>query len=183
MMLSAHRYRNCYFIGRLAAFSLAGAVAGEAGAVINTFFHYYHLSAASSILFGSLMITISLSSLFESSFPGQMWLAKRFSKINSSLTLLILRDKPLATFLFGFLTISLPCGQSLLVFSACALSGSMPIGLLNGFFFALLTSPSLLFSMHLHTIIKRHKKYYLQLTNLLALLVGIGALCRGLAEL
>lgn len=183
MMLGAHRFRFFYFAGRLFSFTVAGALAGEAGAVLNVFLNYYHLSAGASLLFGALIFGTGFLGLLGRSFPGQSAIAKLMARANGSLSLLILRDQPLATFLFGFLTIALPCGQSLVVFSACALSGSLLIGLLNGFAFALLTSPALFFAMHAHALLGSAKRYYQSATNLIALAVGIIALCRGFAEL
>jgi sulfite exporter TauE/SafE len=126
---------------------------------------------------------IGFVSLLGRSYPGQAWIAKIMSKANAPLSLLMLRDQPLATFLFGFLAIALPCGQSLVVFSACALSGNLAVGLLNGFAFALLTSPSLFFAMHAHAFLGNRKKYWISAGNYLAIAVGAIAICRGLAEL
>jgi uncharacterized protein len=183
MMIGAHRYRYFYFFGRLFSFTLAGTIAGELGAVLNVIFNQYHISAAASLLFGGFILLIGTFGLLERSFPGQASLAKFMAKGNHSLSLLMLRDKPLATFIFGFMTIALPCGQSLVVFSACALSGSALIGMVNGFAFALLTSPSLFFAMRAHRLLGGAKKYYNTATNAIALIVGIIAFCRGLAEL
>jgi uncharacterized protein len=183
MMLSAHRFRYFYFAGRLFAFTLAGATAGEVGAVLNIFFHRYHISATASLLFGSIILMTGLYGLIGKSYPGQATFAKFAAKANGPIALLMLRDQPLATFLFGFFTIALPCGQSLVVFSACALSGSLWIGMLNGFAFALLTSPALFFAMHAHALLGGAKQYYQSAGHVIALLVGVIALCRGFAEL
>lgn len=183
MMLGAHRYRYCYFFGRLFAFTFAGAVAGELGAVLNVIFNQYHIAAAASLFFGGFIFLLGVFGLAGRSFPGQASIAAFMGKANQSLTLLMLRDTPLTTFIFGFMTIALPCGQSLVVFSACALSGSALTGMLNGFAFALLTSPSLFFAMRAHTLLRGAKKYYHTATNAIALVVGGIAFCRGLAEL
>lgn len=183
MMLGTHRYRYFYFWGRLLSFSLAGAIAGEVGAVLNVIFNAYHISAAASLLFGGTIFCMGLFGLMGRSYPGQAVLAKLLARANGPLTLLMLQDKPLATFLFGFLTIALPCGQSLVVFSACALSGSLWTGMVNGFAFAALTSPSLFFSMNAQALLGKAKKYYNTVSSLMALVVGAIALCRSLAEL
>jgi uncharacterized protein len=117
------------------------------------------------------------------SYPGQAFVAKLMARANGPLALLMLRDQPLATFMFGFLAIALPCGQSLVVFSACALSGSLWTGMINGFAFAALTSPSLLFAMNAHAFLGAAKKYYNSVSSLMALVVGSIALCRAFAEL
>ena len=111
------------------------------------------------------------------------FISKFLAPFNHSLSSLILRDQKWPTFLFGFLTIALPCGQSLIVFSACALSGSVWVGMINGFFFSLLTSPSLLFAMKAHLILGKFKSYYSALMGICASIVGTLAICRGMAEL
>lgn len=183
MMLGTHRFRYFYFAGRLCSFTLAGGIAGELGAVLNVFFNRFYISAASALLFGLAIALIGLVGLMGRSYPGQTWIARIMAKANGPLSLLMLRDQPLATFLFGFLAIALPCGQSLVVFSACALSGSLAIGLLNGFAFALLTSPSLFFAMHAHALLGNSKKYWISAGHFFAIAVGAIAICRGLAEL
>ena len=183
MAIGAHRYRFLYFIGRLLSFSLAGMIAGEIGAVLNVVFKAYHVSAAASFLFGTIIIVAGVCTLFSWNYPGHRWLGKKLTPINRTLSLLMLRDKPLTTFLFGFFTILLPCGQTLVVFSACALSASAITGLLNGFMFALLTSPSLFFAMRAHHLLRNAKQYYNLVMGLSALLIGTLSLCRGFAEI
>ena len=116
-------------------------------------------------------------------YPGYQMVAKRLSQVSNHLSLLLLRDQPLSTFLFGFFTIALPCGQTLLVFSACALEGDPFVGLINGFAFALLTSPSLWLAMGMHRLLSPFKHYYRTAMGLSAICVGLLALCRGFAEL
>jgi len=77
----------------------------------------------------------------------------------------------------------LPCGQTLIVYSACALSGDLLAGTLNGFAFAILTSPSLVLAMQAEKSLKFAKRYYNQLVGLAAIFVGILAMMRGLAEI
>ena len=77
----------------------------------------------------------------------------------------------------------LPCGQTVVVFSACALSGDPFVGLLNGLAFALLTSPSLFLAMQVRTLFPNAKAYYNKVVGLSAIFVGLLAFCRGFAEL
>ncbi len=183
MAIGSHRYRTLYFLGRLLSFSLAGMIAGELGAVLNVFLKAYHLGAATSFIFGTLILCAGICTLFGWNYPGHHWLGKRMAPLNRTLSLLMLRDKPLTTFLFGFFTLMLPCGQTLVVFSACALSASAMTGLLNGFAFALITSPSLFFAMRAHHLLKGAKEHYNLLMGVAAILIGILSLCRGLAEI
>lgn len=183
MMLGQHRYRYCYFFGRTLSFALAGLLAGAAGAVLLLFLQQYYISALISFFFGGIIIAIGIYSLLGWQYPGHRWLAKRLARTNQSLSLLMLRDKAWPSFLFGFFTIALPCGQTLIVFSACALAADAGVGLLNGFAFALLTSPSLLLAMHAHTALRRIKPYYNKIMGVCALAVGVLALCRGLADM
>jgi sulfite exporter TauE/SafE len=183
MMISKNRFRYFYFLGRLFSYTLAGLIAGELGAVLNELLSIYHIQALTSFLFGSLILFMGLKDLF--SWKMQFlnpFIFKKFKSFNQHLSVLMLRDSAFATFLFGFFTVALPCGQTLLVFSACALSGSAFVGMLNGFSFALLTSPSLFFAMNAHQLLKPFKKHYESLIGVSALLVGFLGICRGLAE-
>lgn len=183
MMIGQHRYRYFYFLGRTLSFTLAGAVAGAIGAVAHVFFKQYHLAEAISFFFGGVLLMLGFSTLAGWHYPGYQWLAKRLAVINQNLSLLMLRDKAWPAFLFGFFTLALPCGQTLIVFSACALSGDMWVGFINGLAFALLTSPSLVLAMQAHTFLFRAKKYYQTVIGLSAILVGFLAILRGLAEM
>jgi len=183
MMIGQHRYRYFYFFGRTLSFSMAGLVAGAMGAVANAFFKHYHLAEATSFIFGGILIILGFSTLFGMGYPGQRWLARRLSSFNQNLSLLMLRDRAWPAFLFGFFTLALPCGQTLIVFSACALSGEMMTGLMNGLAFALLTSPSLFLAMQAHTFFAGIRHYYQIVMGVSALLVGILAFLRGLAEI
>ena len=179
LMLGAHRYRYFYFVGRLLSFSLAGMLAGELGSVLNIFLSHYHLSSLTSLFFGFCILVIGLMSLSGKRLPELTVL----HRLNHYTTTLLLRDHPWTTFLFGFFTVALPCGQTLIVFTACALSGSPWIGLFNGFALALLTSPSLLLAMNAHLIFKNLRAYYNTIVGVCGLVVGGLAICRGLADM
>ena len=183
MMIGHHRYRYFYFLGRTLSFTLAGMAAGAVGAVADAFFKTYHLAEATTFLFGGVLIILGLSTLGGWSYPGYHWLAKRLAGINHHLSLLMLRDRPWPAFLFGFFTLALPCGQTLIVFSACALSGDILVGTINGLAFALLTSPSLFLAMQAHAFLKRARRYYQAVIGISALLVGTLAILRGFAEM
>lgn len=181
MMIGQNRYRYFYFLGRLLSYSVVGMIAGGLGAVINVFLHHYKIPAATSLIFGSLILLIGMGGLFKWKIPKI--LGRSGASVSSTLTLLLLRDRPFSTFLFGFFTVMLPCGQTLIVFSACALSGSVWIGLLNAAAFALLTSPSLWFSMHMQGWMSKLKKNYDVWMGIAALFVGGISIARGLADL
>jgi len=179
MMLGRHRYRYWYFLGRTLSFTLAGMLAGGLGAVIDVFLNQYHISALTSIIFGLVILGAGICAILKIPLPTSRF----FRGINHNLSLLLLRDHKLSTFLFGFATVFLPCGQTLIVFSACALSGSPWVGLANGFLFALLTSPSLFFAMQAHQVFKSVKVHANTLMGVCAVVVGLLACLRGLAEL
>lgn len=183
MMIGKHEYRYFYFLGRLCSFSLAGLIAGELGAVLQIFLHPYHLSAITSFFFGGVIVIASLTTLLGWHYPGYHVLSKYLAQFNQSLSVLMLKDRAWPTFLFGFFTLMLPCGQTLIVFSACALSGDLWIGLMNGFVFALLTTPSLFLAMCMHRLFFNLKNYYNLLIGCCGLLIGILAIFRGLAEM
>jgi len=179
MMIGKHRYRSCYFLGRTLSFTMAGLAAGGFGAVANVFFERFKIPAFTSLIFGGAILLLGCCYLFG-------WKNISFTlpkSINQTLSKWILEDRPLSTFLFGLMTIALPCGQTLIVYSACALSGSLWTGLFNGFAFALLTSPSLFFAMNAHLLFQRMKHHYNTLLGCSALLVGALSILRALADL
>jgi sulfite exporter TauE/SafE len=180
-MLGQHRYRYFYFIGRILSFTLAGMVAGEIGFLINAFFLRYHISAAASAVFGVIMMGTGVCSL-QGRYPGQHLFATSLAKISRKLSLLMLKDQPFFTFLFGFFTLALPCGQTIIVYSACALSGDFWVGMINGLAFALLTTPSLFLAMAAHKLFSRMKFYHGIVLGGAALLIGGLGFCRSLAE-
>lgn len=183
MMIGQHRHRFYYFFGRLLSFSLAGMLAGEAGAVLQLILKNFHIAEGMSFIFGSLIFMIGLSTLFGWTLIPLKWLSPSLSSINKNLSTLMLQDSRSSTFLFGFFTVALPCGQTLLVFSACALTGSGWIGLFNGFALALLTSPSLYFAMHMHHMFSKFKKHHNKVIGFSSLIIGVLAICRGFAEI
>lgn len=183
MMLGQHKYRYFYFLGRIFSFGLAGLIAGGFGAILNVALDEWFIPAMVSLSFGAIIIIIALYNLTGTHFRGFNWLSKKMGKLSQGLSLLLLKDDPYPTFLFGLGTILLPCGQTVVVFSACAIYGDPLIGLLNGAAFALLTSPSLWVAMRAKNWLSRYKTSYNQLFGGAALFIGVLALCRGLADL
>ncbi len=183
MMIGQNRYRHFYFLGRLLSFSLAGMLAGEAGAVLHVILKQYHIAEATSFIFGGMILWIGVCSLTGREAISLQSLTGKLGGVNRYLSSLMLKEKGWSTFLFGFFTVLLPCGQTLVVFSACALAADPYVGLFNGFAFALLTTPSLVFAMHLHKFLKTFKKHYHTILGSASIFVGTLALCRGLAEL
>jgi sulfite exporter TauE/SafE len=184
MLLGQHRYRLFYFLGRLLSFSLAGLIAGELGAVLHVFLKHYYLAEIVSLLCGIWIVSWGIKKMMR-------WQIKHLNSskifplnaLHRWVSTLLLKDNGWSTFLFGFFTVALPCGQTLVVFSACALAGNAWIGLGNGFAFALLTTPSLVIAMHTLTLFKKFKRYDQTIIGGCAIFVGLLAFCRGLAEI
>lgn len=176
MMIGQHRYRGLYFLGRALSYTLTGWLAGYLGFVLGMILSHYHVGAGVSLIFGVILIYLGL-------FDLPKWTGKGLANLNNTLTLLILRDQPLPTFLFGFFTILLPCGQTLIVFSACAMAQVAWVGALNGFVFALLTSPSLFLAMRLTQVLARFQRFSNVIISSTACGVGILSLMRGMAEM
>ncbi len=182
LMIGRHRHRLWYFAGRTAAFTLAAALAGGLGSVINVFLHRYHLSSIAALLFGAGFILYGAWKSAGWSIP-RLPLPLKVLQIQKYLATLMLHDTASHTFAFGLATVLLPCGQSMIVFSACALTGDPLIGAMNGFVFALATSPSLFMAMNAHHLLSFGRRYYNLLLGVCAIGAGILALCRGLAEM
>lgn len=183
MMIGKHRFRYFYFAGRILSFTLAATIAGEAGAVLHFFLARYHLSSIFSFLFGGVLVLLGIFTLLNRQLPGHRNIAQVMGGVNQSLSLLMLKDKAWPTFLFGFFTVALPCGQTLVVFSACALAADPWIGMINGCAFAVLTTPSLFVAMHAYAMIRRFRHHYNVFVGLAAAVVGTISICRGFAEL
>lgn len=182
-MIGQHRYRMHYFAGRLLSFALAGAIAGGLGAVLGAVLSLYHLSALTSFLFGAIILAVAMSSFTGVRLPGGHWISAKLAHAGRHLTPLMMQDRRWPTFLFGFFTITLPCGQTVLVYSACAVAGDALVGLYNGALFALITSPSLLVAMHAHRLLPGLRGRAPQLLGIAGMIVGILALLRGFADL
>jgi uncharacterized protein len=184
MLLGQHRYRFFYFLGRLLSFSLAGLLAGELGAVLHLILKQYYLAETVSFVCGIAIMGWGIQKLMGWQMRQQIRAKNSpLNLIHQWISTLILKDQGGSTFLFGFFTIALPCGQTLIVFSACALSGNPWVGLGNGFAFALLTSPSLILAMHTLTLFKKCKQYERIILGGCSIVVGLLACCRGLAEM
>jgi len=175
MLLAKHPYRWLYFVGRILSFSLAACLAAEVGLVFSS--SYFSLALGTAI---SLM---GIFLLFHLSIPGSNWISKRAARLGALFSKLLLINHPMTTFLFGFCTVFLPCGQSMIVFSACALADSALIGLFNGFCFALFTSPSLVAALYASSIFQKWKRSYRPIMGGMTLLIGVMAFLRGLSHL
>ncbi len=183
MLIGQHRYRYFYFLGRIFSFTLAGFIAGAMGAVLHSFLKIYHLAESISLSLGFLIVLIGFNILFEWNLFRAITQLKILRSASHVLSKLLLKEKPTSTFLFGFFTVALPCGQTLIVFSACALTGDPWVGLFNGFAFAVLTTPSLVLAMHSLAVFKNLTHYYQLILGLSSIFVGILSICRGLAEI
>lgn len=182
MLLSASPYRAFYLLGRLISFTLAGTIAGLFGEVIGAVLTSYHLSGWFSVIFGGAMAGVGVSVLFGFDLPYSHLLAKKFAPLHNYLNRLLFSQEPWPLFLVGFFTIFLPCGQTLLVYSAAALSGSAFVGTINGLAFGLLTTPSLFLAMQAKRWMGGVKGWYHPLVGGMAVGVGILTVLRGFAE-
>lgn len=178
MMLSQHRYRFLYFLGRLISFTTIGGLAGLFGAVLRVHFSPY-------LIMGIGVFFVLLGALFLMGKSVGKWIPipAFFEYLGKRLSLLILQDGWLPPFLFGMGTVLLPCGQTILVFSACGLSGSAFVGLFNGAFLAVITSPSLWLAMQAKNILSKWRGYEGIAFGLTSIAVGSLSVLRGLASL
>lgn len=182
MFLGSHPHRHLYFLGRTLSFTLVATAAGEMGAVLNASLQKYQLQACASFGFGAFFALMGVWMILGRGYPGQGWIAASTRGIEKRLSAWLIERRPGPAFLFGLFTVALPCGQTLFVFSACAMEGSALSGMVNGMAFALLTSPSLWVAMHAHCFIQKWRGQANQLMGGLAIIVGILACLRGLAE-
>lgn len=183
MWLGRHPHRYAYLWGRLCSFTVAGFLAGSMGVVVQTLFHAYHVAEGISLGGGLALISWGLlkgqgKSLVQSNaVPGLFH--RLLQRLSGEL---IKRESRSALFWMGFLTLALPCGQIVVVFSSCALYGDPWVGGINGAAFALLTTPSLLVALYAvgwPSSLGRHERKILAGS---AILTGTLSCCRGLAE-
>lgn len=183
MTISSHPYRMLYFFGRALSFSLLGLTSATFGMALETGLKKAGVPAAMSFLFGFLMLFFTLGTFLTDSSYLPRPIALRLALISKTLSSFLLRGSPAGTFYFGFFTPLLPCGQTLVVFSAIALFGDPLSGLLNGFLFALITSPSLFIAMKVPEIFKSRKRSLSLLLPLAATPAALLAFLRGFAEI
>lgn len=182
MLLGRSPYRGFYLLGRLVSFTLAGFIAGAFGEVLAITLSAYHLAGLLSIAIGLVMATFGIFLLGSLKTPFLWQIEKFIAPFREKMNELLFSKEPMPLFLVGFFTIALPCGQTLLVYSACALSGSAWIGTLNGFAFGLLTTPSLYLAMRGSNWLTRVKRYYRPIVGSLSVAIGLVAILRGFAE-
>lgn len=182
-LLGRHPYRLWYFLGRILSFTLAGAVAGAMGVILDFAFQAYHFSEVVAFVFGGGMILWGMMLMLRLQPLPSLPVPSTLARLQLWGAQFLLKESPLSTAFFGFLTVLLPCGQSLLVFSACALTGNLFVGALNGLAFALLTTPSLLLALHLLPTLKKFPRWDSLILGMTAITVGILTCCRGLAAI
>ena len=177
-----HPARQFYFLGRLCSYSLVGLLAGEAGAVLQISLKPLHLAEILSLGGGLVIFIWGVFQLSHRPFPIKFSSFPLWNRIQQQLSTLLLKETRLSTFLFGCLTVALPCGQTIIVFSACALVGDPLVGFFNGFALALLTTPSLILAMQSIKLFKKFRGYDHIVLGISSMFVGLLACCRGLAE-
>jgi sulfite exporter TauE/SafE len=150
---------------------------------LNLILKNYKIPALTSFIFGGFLLILGICNLSGKELPGMRQLSKSFSKSTQNLSLLMLQDKPWPAFLFGFMTVLLPCGQTVIVFSACALFGDPLAGFANGLALAVLTAPGLAAAMHAHHFFHKLGRHYHLIVGFCACLVGLLAVLRGCADL
>lgn len=182
LFLSHSPFRYYYLLGRLISFTLAGTIAGGLGEVIGIYLQNFYLSGLFSISVGLLFILSAYLSFFGTWGGIGIWLKQFVNKIEIQFHSKLDLQRAYPLFTFGFLTIALPCGQTLFVYSACALSGSVFIGTLNGFVFGVLTTPALFMAMQAKKQLRSWLPYYRFVAFSSLMLVGGLALLRGFAD-
>ncbi|MCH1429939.1 MAG: sulfite exporter TauE/SafE family protein [Chlamydiales bacterium] len=182
MLLSQNPYRNLYFLGRVLSFSSAGFIAGALGEVLHLVLSRFYIQELVSITFGLLVIILGVGSIFNWHLLHFLPFKSKLEKRVNRLSILMQQHNPWAAFLLGVFTVTLPCGQSLIVFSACAVSADSITGAFNGFAFAALTSPSLFFAMKAANFFRYFKSSYNKIMGALAIIIGLLMLLRGLAQ-
>lgn len=180
LMLGTHRFAGAYLLGRWVSFTLSGWIAGGVGAVVNAAASLIYLPSAAAFIFGLALVFFGAAQLSPLELPRMFRVApsvaEKFQRFAA-------QDSFSSLFFIGFSTIFLPCGQTLVVYSGCALTGSAFEGVIHGGVFAILTTPSLFLAMKAKKYLASLRLYYKPLMGVLSLFVGALSLCRGLADL
>jgi sulfite exporter TauE/SafE len=182
--LGRHPYKYAYFWGRIAGFTLAGLIAGEMGIIVADVASIGKFSAILTLVISLIFFIVSLFFFFNIKIP--LFKSKIFTileRLSLTISKLALSDKWLSVFLFGLCTILLPCGQSLIIFSFSAMLQDSFLGALNGFLFAVFTTPSLMFTMKASIFLTKAKRHYRKLMSISLFIVSILTFLRGLADL
>jgi sulfite exporter TauE/SafE len=183
MLLGAHPYRTYYFLGRTASFTAVATLSGFLGASLTYIFGELHIPVVTTFFFSFLILAIGFFTFVNFEVIGQQQVGKMFSGVGKKISLLMTQKGRLPIFLFGLLTVVLPCGQTLVVFSACALTQNPWEGFINGLAFSLLTSPSLWLAMRFKGLFAKAKNSYQALFGSLTLGVASLGFARGAAEM
>ncbi len=170
MTLAKHPFRNYYLWGRLASYSLVGGLSGFFGLLVlgNGF-------PLLSLILGSFLILLAISQFYPINFE--------IFRIDKLFLTFYKRHGAPPLFILGFISVLIPCGQTLIVFATLALSESFWVGLLNGAAFALFTSPSLMFAMRAQNWLSLSSATPKWIAFFTALLAGLISILHGLAEL
>jgi uncharacterized protein len=183
MLISRHQNQLYYLLGRLISYSLTGLVAGGAGALIQLSLKKYYFSELIALACGGMLIWWGARKLMGLPFFNRQFGHPFVKKLVGLIGSLLRLESHRSLFFLGFLSIALPCGQTIIVFSACALTGDPMIGFLNGLAFAIFTSPSLIFAMKTFAYVKSFKSLDRFILGGCSIVVGVLSCCRGLAEL
>lgn len=179
-LLRGHPHKNAYFLGRISGFTIMGLLAGEMGFILQSALKDFHLLALLSLMFSLVLFFQGLTYFTKLSLPRISLLSHALQKISMRLSSLMLKETFFPIFCFGLATLLLPCGQSLLVLSFSAVSGSALLGAINGLLFSLLTTPALFLSLQ---FFKKVKFVYPAATASILFFVATLFLLRGLADM
>lgn len=183
MAIGRHRHRYQYFLGRILSFSFVGMSAGEMGEVATVYLRDYSLGAILTLAFGCGMVVVGVNTLLGGKSVLAEWIGRRFQRLSGNLSMLMLQDRAWPIFLFGLCTVLLPCGQTLIVFSACAISADPWVGLLCGFSLALFTTPSLWIAMHASKWVTKWRGKEDKVLGICGISIGLLAMARGCADI
>lgn len=167
-LVGKHPFWRFYLLGRIAGFTLFCTFFALFGEWIS--WNLGPFQGMLSIVAGFCLILFSVYSL---RFP---WGQTLF------LTLFNRKDRR-TPWLIGLCTPLLPCGQSLMVFTFCALLGNGMQGVFQGLLFSILTTPSLFLAIKGMNVLMKYKKIFDPMIKITTVSVGMLAVLRGLAEL
>lgn len=161
LLMARQKGKYFYLIGRLASYTLTGAVISAIGQIPGVL--PGSAKTVQNTAFAILLVWVLVKGLriwkvirgHESS-PVKLhsWrqkLIRAISPLNRFLIAMSAEKSRQALFIMGFCSVLIPCGQTLFVFALCALHADISQGLLAGFILALISTPALALNLTLTT--------------------------------
>lgn len=181
LLLAKQRKNHLYLIGRIVSYSLVGMACSLIGKIpikIATDFSLLRITHWILILWVVFKLyRLLLSTIIKKPKKISHWkkaIIQKLSPISRLLVSMSVEKSGRALFFMGCMSVMIPCGQTLFVFSLCALHGDMMQGWLAGFLLAVVSTPALAFNLKIFQSSSiRGNRYMDELAQILSLVLAM----------